>query len=58
MTLSPYDRLSEADQDKVSEALGRCSFGRCNSTLDSVAADILRVRARRDAAKPTRTDNR
>jgi len=58
MTLSPYDRLSEADQDMVSEALGRCPSPRCTGTLDSVAVDILRARARRDAATSTRTDNR
>jgi len=58
MNLSPYEQLGESYQRTVSEALERCKFNRCNSTLDSVAADILRARARRDAAKSTRTDNR
>jgi hypothetical protein len=61
MAVSAFELLDAPTQLEVTRALERCHFRHCTSTPESIALDILKSRARQDArrnaAKPTRTDN-
>lgn len=54
MAPSAFALLDERTQQDVTRALERCEYALCKSTPETVARDILKTRALREARNPNR----